>query len=298
MEAFVRKYQTPEHAPFRHPGSRGSVLFVHGFPGTPAEMRPLAQALHAQGWEVHGILLPGFGPQIDTLFQRTAREWIEAVRQALRQLKADSPGSPVIAVGFSMGAALVMQAAAEEKPDGVILLAPYWKLDSPFWNVLPVIRRVFPVIYPFRLFKLNPNHPDLRRGVGRILPDMNLDDPATQAALQKEMRQFALPTAIFDEVRRVGVMGAKAALRLTCPVLVIQGRQDPLVPMRTTRKLLQRLSGSLTYVEVDALHDLPIAEKPAWQQVSQAAVEFTSKLAPHSHYPHQNTPHAFTPLLQ
>ena len=59
-----------EHQPFRKSARgamRGAALLVHGFPGTPADMRPLAASLAAAGWDVDAPLLPGFGPEIITL---------------------------------------------------------------------------------------------------------------------------------------------------------------------------------------------------------------------------------------
>ena len=62
----LRAYQGPEHEPFFWEAGEPAALLVHGFPGTPAEMRPLGEVLHEAGWTVHGVLLPGFGPQIQT----------------------------------------------------------------------------------------------------------------------------------------------------------------------------------------------------------------------------------------
>ena len=47
--------------PFFLEGGEHAVLLTHGFTGTPAHMRPLGEYLHAQGFTVQGILLPGHG---------------------------------------------------------------------------------------------------------------------------------------------------------------------------------------------------------------------------------------------
>ena len=57
----------PEHETFTLPGGRPAALLLHGFLGTPAEMRGLGEALHEQGWTVYAPLLPGFGSDIETL---------------------------------------------------------------------------------------------------------------------------------------------------------------------------------------------------------------------------------------
>jgi carboxylesterase len=273
---FARYFQTPEHQPFRMEGERGSFLLVHGFPGSPAEMRPLGQALNQAGWAVEGILLPGFGPQVDSLFTRSREDWVAEVRSALRRLI--SSHRPVIAVGFSMGAALAMQAAAVESADGLVLMAPYWKLPGAVWNLLPVIRRIFPTIQPFRLVRLDFNNADFRRGMSRFMPELDLDDPQKQAELRQGMQQFKLPTGIFDEIRKTGLHAARVAPHLMFPTLVVQGRQDPLVQPGVTRQLLLRLPGPLTYLEVEAAHDLLQPDKPAFAPIHQAILNFATTL--------------------
>ena len=68
-----------EHAAFRLSDSRSldadkpAAVLVHGFGGTPAEMRGLAEALHRQGWTTEVPLLPGFGSDIATLTERRVR---------------------------------------------------------------------------------------------------------------------------------------------------------------------------------------------------------------------------------
>ncbi len=56
-------FQGEEHQPFHWVAGPPAALLVHGFPGTPAELRPLGQALYEAGWTVSAPLLPGFGPR-------------------------------------------------------------------------------------------------------------------------------------------------------------------------------------------------------------------------------------------
>ena len=44
------------------PGTSGTgVLLIHGFTGTPAELRELGEILHKRGHTVQGLLLSGHG---------------------------------------------------------------------------------------------------------------------------------------------------------------------------------------------------------------------------------------------
>ncbi len=269
---FSRLFQGSEHQPFRLEGGQAAALLVHGFPGSPAEMRPLGEALHAAGWTVEGLLLPGFGPQMDTLLERRYPEWLEAVRTSLQALRATH--RPLLLAGFSMGAALSLAAAAECQPDGLLLMAPFWKLSGPLWGVLPLLRRVFPSIRPFRLLKMDFNDPRVRKGMADFMPGVDLDDPEVQRAV----RDFTFPVGSLVEVRNAGRGAWTAAERVGCPALVLQGRRDMLVRPAFTQRLLERMPVRPEYRELEAAHDLPDARAPAWPEVRAAALEFADRL--------------------
>jgi len=96
----MKVFQGEHHADFFIECGQPAALLIHGFPGTPAEIRPLASILNSAGWTTRGLLLPGFGAQIDSLPQRQSHEWIEAAVEALRSLQATR--HPVILIGYSM----------------------------------------------------------------------------------------------------------------------------------------------------------------------------------------------------
>ena len=115
-----------KHQPFRMPAvgeTRGAVLLVHGFPGTPADMRPLAASLTNAGWAVDAPLLPGFGPEIITLPRRKHAEWSATVAHRLRALREEH--RTVIVVGHSLGSAVSVVSSGSGLADGYALLAPY-----------------------------------------------------------------------------------------------------------------------------------------------------------------------------
>jgi carboxylesterase len=269
---FADVFRTPEHQPFLWEGSQAGAVLVHGFPGTPAEMRPLAATLHAAGWTVHGLLLPGFGAEIEALGQKRCAEWVEAVSGAVAAMQRRH--RPTLLIGFSMGSAVSTAAAAQQPPDGLVLLAPFWKLTGPLWSILPLMQRIFPTIQPFRLMKPDFDNPAVRKGIANFMPGANLDDPAVRAALTN----LKVPMRILTEVRRAGQAAGEAARRVRVPTLVLQGTQDPVVRPRWTHELAQRLPGPLRYHELDAAHDLLDPTKPAWSHITQAVLRFGAQL--------------------
>jgi carboxylesterase len=272
-------FQDELHQPFLWKGGRPAALFVHGFPGTPAEIRPLAQAFHEAGWTAQGILLPGFGPQIETLPQRRYTEWVDAVRKALSALQREH--HPAIVAGFSMGGAVSLLAAAQQPPDALILLAPYWQTAMPGLPGGAALQRMLwplfrPLLRKARPFKqIDFTDPRVRQGVMDFAPGLDLDDPQVQAAI----RDFSVPINLFDQLQAVGRAAYQVARQVACPTLIIQGRRDEVVKAALTRRLASRLPALADYQEVDSTHELLKPDGLAWDAVCSAALEFAQKAA-------------------
>jgi carboxylesterase len=268
----INPFSGPEHRPFVLEGGKNAALLVHGFPGTPAEMRPLGEALQAASWTVQGLLLPGFGSQYSELQEKKMEDWLDAIEVALDSLYREH--HRIMLIGYSMGGGLSIHAAARQPVDGLVLLAPFWQTRGWFWSLMPVIKHLFPRIKPFRVFKLNLDEPAIRAGIGSFIQGIDLDDPQ----VRWEVNNFEFPTAIVDELRRVGQVAARSASQVKAPVLVVQGLRDRWVSPSASRRLLQILPGPLCYREVPAEHDLLNIEKPAWLAVRKAVIDFAASI--------------------
>ena len=278
MSVFDQAFRRPEHQPFfwRQEGADHVALLVHGFPGTPADMLPVADALHSAGWDVQGILLPGFGPEISTLHQRRAEDWLLAICEALVSLKREY--AHVLLVGYSMGGALSMQAAAIEPPSALVLLAPFWKINNVLWAMLPAIRRVVPEVPIFSMYKLDLDDPHIRAELHNFAPDVDANDPQTRRAV----REYRLPLSILDEVRAAGLAGYDAATRIYTRTLIIQGTRDDLVLPALTRRLAKRFPRYMEYVEISADHLLTNPQAAAWPDIRQSIVDFAELFTTHN----------------
>ena len=266
-------YPGEEHRPFLLPGGRPAALLIHGFPGTPKEVRPLADVLHPAGWTVQGLLLPGFGADIGTLFQRRYQEWVAAADAALRALQAAY--SPVLLVGYSMGAAVALNVAHTRPPDGLLLAAPFWQLGNWWQRALwHGLKPIFRQLQPFK--KADFADPRIRQAVGGVMPDVDVDDPAVQAAL----RQLRIPAGLFDQLLDLGRAAKAIAPQVQVPTLVIQGTLDETVTPALTRRLLQALGGPLQYAEFAADHDLLDPALPSWPALASTVCRFAAALLP------------------
>ena len=114
----------PSTEPFFFDGSGLSMLLVHGFSGTPYEMRYLGERLNAAGPRVLGVRLAGHAGAPEDLGASTHDHWYESVIDGLEQLRGY--GDPVVVAGLSMGALLSARLALDQREAiaGLALIAP------------------------------------------------------------------------------------------------------------------------------------------------------------------------------
>ena len=99
-----------EGAPFYWEGGPVGVLLCHGFTATTAEVRLLAEHLHAQGYTVAAPLLAGHGTTPEDCNQHTWQDWYASVENTYQQLSTRCQS--VVIGGESTGALLILRLAA------------------------------------------------------------------------------------------------------------------------------------------------------------------------------------------
>jgi carboxylesterase len=261
-------YSGSEHEPFvLGAGNKAGALLIHGFPGTPAEMRPLANALAADGWAAHGILLPGFGRDIARLGEMRRGDWLQSAAQIWEEMQYRHRSS--VLVGYSMGAAIALQLAAKRPPDALVLLAPFWTMDDWRAAVVPLLKYVIPTFAPFA--NANLADPEFRAMLAEMAPELDLDDEAVQRALRE---QIVLPTAVLDEIRLLGREAFQRAARVTAPTLVLHGADDEVVTTSATRRLVSELGGRVAYRELNGDHQFPRSSNGAGEIAAEMVRSF------------------------
>lgn len=252
-----RIFTKEEHAPFTYGGGDTAVLLVHGFPGTPAETRPLAAEIGEMGVTARSILLPGFGTEYKNLDSMSASDWINAVRREITMLR--STHRKVVLLGFSMGGGVSICAASRVVPDALILFAPFWTFGVPFDGILSLVKHVMREVKPLRFANLDD--PDIRQFMIEIGVDM--DDPESVRHVRNEV---GLSLNAVDQLRRVGARAYRDAPRITVPTLIVQGREDTTVTCDRTRRLLVRFGGPVSYQEIPGHHHVIRLQNPSHRE--------------------------------
>ena len=125
-------------------GRSVGVLLSHGFPGSPASMRPWAEHLAERGYAVEVPLLPGHGTRWQDLNRVRWDDWYGQVSRAFEKLSADNDA--VVVGGLSMGGALVLRLAADhpDRISGVVLVNAAVATKRLDVKLLPVLKHLVP----------------------------------------------------------------------------------------------------------------------------------------------------------
>ncbi len=121
------------------PKPRGQALLVHGLTDSPYMMRAVARVLHAAGFDVTVLRLPGHGTLPSMMTTMASADWRAAVAIAARDVAARAGSTqPFYAGGFSTGGTLVLLHALEALSDPALPLPSRLLLFAPAIQLTPV----------------------------------------------------------------------------------------------------------------------------------------------------------------
>jgi carboxylesterase len=191
-------------------GRDRAAVLLHGWLTTPADFGELPAVLDRAGWDVYAPLQAGHGTRPIDLEGLTADDLLSAARGNYRAVRARY--STVALCGFSMGGAVATLLAAEEPPDALVLIAPFYGVRHKWYYVLPAAtwnRVLTPVVKYVKRSRslLRVNRPE---GRGEIIAYAAFPTAATTAL-------FKLRDRIADD---------DCAAKLTMPLLLTYSEGD------------------------------------------------------------------------
>ncbi len=241
-------------APISLAGGSVTVILLHGFTGSPAEMALLATALHAKGYAVEVPLLVGHGTQLNDLLPVHPQQWVDQVDGVLRSQLAR--GQQVVLGGLSMGSILALQAALRfPEIRGLMLYSP------------PIgsrdVRRFFA--------------PLLTRLVKTVAkPPCDYADPTTVDRLWSYDRY---PVICSSLVLRLIAQVRRQLTAVHQPMLVIASRRDNVVTERGVRRLIDQAGASSKQLVWLERSSHAITADAEWPLVCERSLGFLSSLA-------------------
>jgi carboxylesterase len=234
-------------------GGRAGVLVLHGFTGTPASMRPIAEALAAEGLTVELPLLPGHGTAVEDMVPTRWVDWSSAAEAAFEDLRGRSES--VSLVGLSMGGTLAAW-LAERHPEvqGLVVVNPLIQApDEAFRGALG---------------QLVDSGTEVAPGIGSdiAMPDaheLSYDGTPLRAVL-----------SLFGGADEV----AKDLDRIRCPVLLLSSRQDHVVDPVSGDRLAASVSGPCERVWLERSYHVATLDYDG-PEITARTVEFVRRLA-------------------
>src|SRR5512134_1587597 len=124
----------PTAEPFFFPGdsSKPACLLVHGFTGTPKEMRWMGEFLNGHGYTCLGVRLAGHATHPEDMIRSRYTDWIGSVEDGYHLLRGVT--DKIFLVGLSMGGdlALLLSTRLAQRVRGVVAMSTPYKLpDDP-----------------------------------------------------------------------------------------------------------------------------------------------------------------------
>ncbi len=225
-------------------GNRKGLLCIHGFSGTPYEVRPLARHFAAHGWRVHGVLLPGHGNLPEELKGYRWQQWLDHARTALQALQEHC--DDVYVAGLSMGGLITLALAHDAGRDRASKLRAAAALAAPaglYDKRAALIRFAHPFVPWFRPLKFADfNDANFRHRFQKNFGDVaNLDDPQTVQFLRENIR---IPLSAVAELLALNRHVLKLLPHITLPVFVAQGRDDQVVAANSADVIGARLGST------------------------------------------------------
>lgn len=212
---------TPEQLrPFRLRGGSRGILLVHGFAGTPPEVRELAEGLAGQGFDVSAPLLAGHGETPEAMARTRWPDWVASAERALQELQRERPD--VFVGGQSLGGSIALHlAATHPELQGVVTMAA---MGSPrfFRDPRRPLLRFWKYVQPWQV-------PD---------GSCDLGDPERLSALHSYARR---PTACLESMLHFLSVVEDELPRVRIPALLFHGRGDRTVPVDNGPFILARL---------------------------------------------------------
>lgn len=197
------------------------VVCIHGFTGTPYEMRYLGESLARAGFSVHGLRLPGHGTRVEDLDETKWSDWAQAVEDAYDRMRVAC--GQVAVVGQSLGGLLALHLASRRTDVAAVasLAAPLWleglSARVARWAAAGMLRRF------------------------RAIPKFYGSDVRDRRVRAENPAYAAIPTRALAELAAFMRVVEGSLEHVVQPVLVLHGAHDHTAPVACAHRIAERV---------------------------------------------------------
>jgi carboxylesterase len=251
----------PTAEPFFFSGdpSKPACLLIHGFTGTPKEMRWVGEYLHRQGYTCLGSRLAGHATHPEDMIRSRWTDWAASVEDGYRLLCGVS--DEIFLIGLSMGGNLSLLMSTQLRVRGVIALSTPSRMPTeyPIW-----LMQLLSLFIKFRPKSSEP-------------PGSGWFD---QSAYKEHISYPQNPVRSAAELKKL-ILRMNAALpKVTVPVLLMHSKDERYVLPDNIEVIYKRLVNApdktRLYVTGSG-HVLP--RDASREQVFQSAAEFIQRVS-------------------
>ena len=226
-ETGYRVRVNPDSEPFSFGGGDRGVLLLHGFTGSPFEMRLMGEALARRGFAVEGPRLAGHGGTTRDLARTTWHDWYRSACEGLDRLRARVGRKPVAVVGLSMGGLLTLELARQRGGD----LATIGVLSAPLW--LPPQAE--------RFAHVTARLPLVRAAALPKLAGSDIRDPEMKRRNNRAQGKAMMPLPALASLVELGAYLRDKLGDVTVPTLLAHSERDHTVPFACMDAIAHRL---------------------------------------------------------
>lgn len=197
------------------------ILLIHGFPASPAEMKPLGEFLHSEGFTVYGVRLKGHGTSPCDLEQTPWGKCIESIEQGYKVLSIKC--KKIVVIGFSIGAVIALDLAGQLRKNICCVVSISASIEVEGIDSLSLIVSA----QMEKFIRLIP-------GVKAKYIEWETDSP--------EINYRSVPLQRLVDIKNY-IERVKGNLKeITGPMMIIQAIQDPLVKQHSAEFVYETIS--------------------------------------------------------
>jgi len=240
--------------------AKPACLLIHGFTGTPKEMRSMGEYLHQQGFTCLGIRLTGHATHPEDMIRSRYSDWMASVEDGYQLLRGITDS--IFLVGLSMGGvlSLLMSTRLAPRVRGVIAMSTPSRLpsDYPIW-----LLQLISIFIKYR-------------------PKSN-EEPGSgwfdRTAYQDHISYSQNPIRSVAELKKLILVMHATLPKVNVPVLLMHSKDDTYVLPENIERIYDGLTNASDKTKLyitGSGHVLP--RDASREQVFKSAVEFIQRI--------------------